>query len=139
MLNKCLFIQIWAEQKHPKPDPAAQKISTKEYFEREKEISSRNLVMGKEILNNAVDPEKQRLRDDLNIALINERKNQFIITNVFRLLQVTGQNPINPQVLGQLVCAKDEQEVQKILAQLHAQNQNSNYFFLNHTQNIETY
>ena len=52
LLNKCLYIQIWAEQKLPKPDPTAAKISTKEYFDREKEMSNRNLVIGKDILNN---------------------------------------------------------------------------------------
>lgn len=55
MINKCLYIQIWSEQKHPKPDPTAMNISTKEYFDRQKEINNNlNNVMGKEILTNVI-------------------------------------------------------------------------------------
>lgn len=44
MMNKCLYLQLFAEQKHPSPDKINMKITTKEYFDREKENSQNNLV-----------------------------------------------------------------------------------------------
>jgi hypothetical protein len=37
-LNKSLYIQVWGEQVHRKPDPAQAKMSTKEFFEKEKQL-----------------------------------------------------------------------------------------------------
>jgi hypothetical protein len=42
-----LFIQVWTDQKNVKPNPATANISTKEYFEREKQQT--NLISGKAI------------------------------------------------------------------------------------------
>ena len=44
-----MYIQIWSEQKHPKPKSSSQILTTKEYFEREKEVI--NNVSGKAISN----------------------------------------------------------------------------------------
>lgn len=52
-MNKCLYIQIWSEQKHAKPDPKASKISTKEYFHREKELVN-TAVTGKVVINHVI-------------------------------------------------------------------------------------
>ncbi len=38
LLNKCLYIQVWGEQVHRQPDPANAKISTKEFFDRERQL-----------------------------------------------------------------------------------------------------
>jgi hypothetical protein len=44
ILNKPIYIKMFGEQKHPKVDQINTKISTKEYFERDKETS---LLSGK--------------------------------------------------------------------------------------------
>jgi hypothetical protein len=44
ILNKEMFIQIWGEQKHPDPSKMYSKITTKEYFEKEKENAESNLT-----------------------------------------------------------------------------------------------
>ena len=36
-MNNSFYIQIWGEQKHPKPEIMKNALLTKEYFEREKE------------------------------------------------------------------------------------------------------
>jgi len=51
ILNKPLYIQVWSEQKHPKPKKSSQILSTKEYFEREKEMSQATNISGKSISN----------------------------------------------------------------------------------------
>ena len=44
MVNtKQFYVQIFGEQKHLTPDPASLKISTKEYFERDKDVSIANV------------------------------------------------------------------------------------------------
>lgn len=44
MVNtKQFYVQIFGEQKHFTPDPASLKISTKEYFERDKDVSIANV------------------------------------------------------------------------------------------------
>jgi hypothetical protein len=42
-LNKSFYIQIWGEQRHVKPNPAAMKISTKEYFAQDLEANQNEL------------------------------------------------------------------------------------------------
>jgi hypothetical protein len=65
LLNKSLYIQIWADQKTPKIDLSSAKITTKEYFEREKEMSNRNMVMGKDVLNNVKSSKKRAIVENL--------------------------------------------------------------------------
>jgi hypothetical protein len=44
MVNaKQFYVQIFGEQKHLTPDPASLKITTKEYFERDKDVSISNI------------------------------------------------------------------------------------------------
>ena len=44
MVNaKQFYVQIYGEQKHLTPDPASLKITTKEYFERNKDLSISNV------------------------------------------------------------------------------------------------
>jgi hypothetical protein len=52
LLHKTLFIQVWSEQKHTKPDPAFAKVSTSEYFESQNKMNNALPIVGKEILNN---------------------------------------------------------------------------------------
>ena len=42
-----LFIQVWTDQKNVKPNPSTANITTKEFFEREKQQT--NLISGKAI------------------------------------------------------------------------------------------
>lgn len=35
LMNKQVFIQVWAEQKHPDPNKEISKMTTREYFEME--------------------------------------------------------------------------------------------------------
>lgn len=45
-MNKCFFVQVWGEQKHPKPDAMNKSLSTKEYFDKEKELHGNSAVAG---------------------------------------------------------------------------------------------
>ncbi len=43
-----LYIQVWMDQKNVKPNPATANISTKEYFEKEKQQQQQsNLISGR--------------------------------------------------------------------------------------------
>ena len=74
-----MYIQIWSEQKHAKPDPVASKISTKEYFDRQKEMSS-NLIIGKEIINNVIFLTFFK-KDKLSLKIISYFNSQLIQKN----------------------------------------------------------
>ena len=39
-----MFVQIWGEQKHPDPSKADMSMTTKEYFDKEKEKAESNLA-----------------------------------------------------------------------------------------------
>lgn len=70
MLKKCFFIQIWSDQKNITPNPD-NRITTKEYFEREKEFSD-NLVKAR-AFDKTIDVEKQRFRDEMRIMALREK------------------------------------------------------------------
>lgn len=80
LLNKCFYIQVWGEQKHPKPEAMNTKISTKEYFEREKEINGSHIATNS-MKNKIVDPEKQRLEEELHLVLVREKRNGMLIVS----------------------------------------------------------
>ncbi|CAF0775063.1 unnamed protein product [Brachionus calyciflorus] len=122
LMNKCLYIQIWSEQKHAKPDPVASKITTKEYFDREKELKT-TCISGKVVINHLLDPEKQKLKDDLNIALIKNQQNETILNNIYKLMHSAGKSPISRETLNKIINAKNDAEVQAILAE-YAKNNN---------------
>ena len=44
-------MKIFAEQKHVTPTPEANKISTKEYMDREKARNGEVMIKGKDVLN----------------------------------------------------------------------------------------
>ena len=101
MVNtKQFYVQIFGEQKHLTPDPASLKISTKEYFERDKDVSIANVSSKVTILETkyhiikyhtaiimfflkAVDPEAQKLKDEINIYKEKEKRNVQTIVRIF--------------------------------------------------------
>ena len=39
-MKRSIYVQVWGEQKHPKPIEAFKTLSTKEYFEAEKKLTT---------------------------------------------------------------------------------------------------
>ena len=52
LLKKQIYIKIFAKQKHVEPLPDLLKISTKEFYEREKAQHGEVMITGKDVLNN---------------------------------------------------------------------------------------
>ena len=48
-MNKHFFVRVFGEQKHPNPKQDLSKMSTKEYFEREKEKENNALPRNNQI------------------------------------------------------------------------------------------
>jgi len=122
LMNKSLYIQIWSEQKHPKPDAANSKISTKDYFAKEKEIHGGSAVNGG--INKHVDTEKMKLKEDLNVYLIKEKRYMLTMENVQKLITLAQKNNrriIPPEVLKQIFEATNKEAAEKILSSYLAQ------------------
>ncbi|CAF0775133.1 unnamed protein product [Brachionus calyciflorus] len=113
LLNQCLYIQIFGEQKHPKPEQINNKITTKEFFEREKIDSQKNLI-GK--ISTTVDPETEKLREELKLSKIQQSRLEQSIANVNKLIQLSGGSSIGSIYVQSIILATNEQEVNRILS-----------------------
>jgi len=113
VLNQCLYIQVWAEQKHTKPDPSLTNVSTKEYVDRQKEMNN-NVIGGREILNNVVDPEKQKLKDELKISSFNAQRNGYVMRNLVKLSEASGAYK-NSDAFHAMMNAKNDEQANQVL------------------------
>ena len=54
LTNKSFYVQVWGEQRNPSPDRINTKISTKEYFDRDKDngVESVSKTLGRVNTNN---------------------------------------------------------------------------------------
>jgi len=117
LMNKSFYIQIWGEQKHPKPDVMNSAISTKEYFEREKESgglkNTSNFVKDR-----TVDPEKERLEEELHLANVKEKRSAILLDNVQKLIQKANsvkKTRVPIPVLIKVVETLDQKELARII------------------------
>ena len=118
--NKCFYIQVFGEQKHPDPNALNNKLSTKEFFEKDKENANNNSI-GK-LSNKTVDPESQKLKEDLNVAMMKQQRYEFTIVNIQKLIGVANGTPINPAILQALMQSSSEQEASGILNDFNKKN-----------------
>lgn len=112
VLNKPLYIQIWSEQKHPKPKKQSQILSTKEYFNREKETI--NNVSGKTI-SNKIDPEKETLKNDLELERSKAKQAANTLKMVEKLVFVAKESPIPGSVVTGVMNAPNNEAADKII------------------------
>jgi len=112
ILNQPMYIQIWSEQKHPKPKSSSQILTTKEYFEREKEVI--NNVSGKAI-SNKVDPEKENLKNEVQILTVREKKASNALKMIQKLVFVANDSPILGSVITSVMNAPNEADADKII------------------------
>lgn len=118
ILNKPMYIQVWSEQKHPKAS-SSQILSTKEYFEREKEII--NNISGKAI-SNKIDPEKETLKNEVELLTIREKKAANSLKMIQKLVFVAKENPIPGSVIKAVMNAPSEKEADKLIKQFFESN-----------------
>ena len=85
ILEKCLYVQIWGEQKHPKPDQINNKLTTKEWFDKESANEPSQLMRSSAFTNKQVDPNVQRLQDEVNMLNMKDARNKIInvILNIY--------------------------------------------------------
>ncbi len=72
-----MFIQVWGEQKHPSPDLAVSKMTTREYFDKEAENAQTNMC-GK-MREKSTDPELQKLKDKIKFLEEKSKKDEETI------------------------------------------------------------
>jgi len=72
-----VFIQVWGEQKHPSPDLAVSKMTTREYFDKEAENAQTN--MSGKMREKSTDPELQKLKDKIKFLEEKSKKDEETI------------------------------------------------------------
>jgi len=112
ILNKPLYIQIWSEQKHPKPKKSSQILSTKEYFDREKEVV--NHISGKAI-SNKIDPEKETLKNEVELLKTREKKATNALKMVQKLVFVAKDRPIPGSVVTNVITASSNEAADQVI------------------------
>ena len=79
-MNRYLLIQIWGEQKHPKPETFNKNITTKQYFEQDK--ANEQARYSKMMANATNGPNKMNpAADTANMAIIMNEYNQLKAKN----------------------------------------------------------
>ena len=75
-MNKSFFVKVFGEQKHPSPNQQVSKMSTKEYFEKDKQNgpAATNMSDNKVRGADTGSQETQKLKDDLRSALEKQKK-----------------------------------------------------------------
>ncbi len=54
LLKKQIYVKIFAKQKHVEPEPSLLKISTKDFYDRERAQNGDVMIQGKDVLNNVI-------------------------------------------------------------------------------------